>query len=314
MATDAAAPASSRTLPALGTYLHRLFDLGRRSIPVAIPALLFLWFYRFGMGLYGQVAGEGTSPLGFHDPRAQMGQILIAAAAYLPLLVLVYTPFLPLQDSLMRGERPSFLNAIRHVLERMVSFILSSFLQFLIIFVPVAFVIGILLAALAPLPGAARELAVLITVAAVTPLLLWIFLAAFFLVFAIPGVVLSGLGATRSISSSVRLVAGHFWGILGRLIVFFLMLLTIVLVLSIPSIILTVMATTAGRAGMALRVASTLWSSLLTALSFPFWVAALMVLYRALVPEGVASEAEPAPDPVAAHPAAGETPTPFLFE
>ena len=288
MATDAAAPASSRTLPALGTYLRRLFDLGRQSIPVSIPALLLLWFYRFGMGLYGQVAGEGTSPLGFHDPRAQMGQILVAAAAYLPLLVLVYTPFLPLQDSLMRGERPSFLNAIRQVLERMVSFILSSILQFLIIFVPVAFVIGILLAALAPLPGAARELAVIITVVAVAPLLLWILLAVFFLVFAIPGVVLSGLGATRSISSSVRLVAGHFWGVLGRLIVFFLILVTVLTVLAIPSIVLTAVATATGRAAMALRIASTLWSSFLTALSFPF--------------------------SVAAHPAAGETPTPFLFE
>lgn len=313
MATDAAAPASSRTLPALGTYLRRLFDLGRQSIPVSIPALLLLWFYRFGMGLYGQVAGEGTSPLGFHDPRAQMGQILVAAAAYLPLLVLVYTPFLPLQDSLMRGERPSFLNAIRQVLERMVSFILSSILQFLIIFVPVAFVIGILLAALAPLPGAARELAVIITVVAVAPLLLWILLAVFFLVFAIPGVVLSGLGATRSISSSVRLVAGHFWGVLGRLIVFFLILVTVLTVLAIPSIVLTAVATATGRAAMALRIASTLWSSFLTALSFPFSVAALMVLYRALVPEA-ASEAAPATDSVAAHPAAGETPTPFLFE
>ena len=313
MATDAAAPASSRTLPALGTYLGSLFHLGRQSIPAAIPALLFLWFYRFGMGLYSQVAAEGTSPLGFHDPRAQMGQILIGAAAYFPLLVLVYTPFLPLQDALMRGEHPRFLNAIRQVLERMVSFIVSSILQFLIIFVPVAFVVGILIAALAPLPGAARELVAVITVAVLAPLLLWIFLAAFFLVFAIPGVVLSGLGATRSISSSVRLVASHFWGILGRLIVFFLILLTVLMVLLIPSMILTALATATARAGMALRIASTLWSSLLTALSFPFWVAALMVLYRALVPEGVVAEPAPAPEVPAVHPT-GETSTPFRFE
>jgi hypothetical protein len=312
MATDAAAPASSRTLPALGTYLRSLFNLGRLSIPAAIPALLFLWFYRFGMGLYGQVAGEGTSPLGFHDPRAQMGQILIGAAAYFPLLVLVYTPFLPLQDSLMRGERTSFLNAIRQVLERMVSFILSSLLQFLIIFVPVAFVVGILIAALSPLPEAARELAVIITVAVVAPLLLWIMLAAFFLMFAIPGVILSGLGATRSISSSVRLVAGHFGGILGRLIVFFLILVTVLTVLMIPSMILSVVGS-ASSAGMALRIASTLWSSLLTAVSFPFSVAALMVLYRALVPDGAAGEPERAPDTAAAHPA-GENATPFQFE
>jgi hypothetical protein len=183
----------------------------------------------------------------------------------------------------------------------------------LILFVPVAFIVGILIAALAPLPAAARELMVAITLAVIAPLLLWILLAAFFLVFAIPGVVLSGLGATRSISGSVRLVAGHFWGILGRFLVFFFLLITVLAVLLIPSMILNALATAAASAGMALRIASTLWSSLLAAISFPFSVAAVIVLYRALVPEGVVAGPESAPETAPAHPV-GETPTPYLFE
>lgn len=312
MATDAAASASSRTLPALGTYLRTLFDLGRRSVPAALPALAFLWFYHFGTALYLEVAGGGTSPLGYHDNRAQMIQLLMKASAYLPLLVLVYTPFLPLQDSILRGEPRSFLSAVRHVLERMIPFVLSSLLQLIIVLAPVAFVLGILVAALAPLP-VPRELVAVIAVATIAPLFLWLFVSGLFLAFAIPGVVLSGLGATRSISASARLVASHFWGVLGRFLVFFLILIGVVTLVSLPSVVVTSLSATTPVPAV-LRIASILWSSLVTALTFPFWVGALIVLYRALVPGTAAAVEERAPGAAAPHPAPGETSTPFLFE
>src|SRR5262245_8374143 len=214
MATDApASHAALRSLPPVGEYLRRLFDLGKQSIPVAIPALVFLWFYHFGTELYLEIAGHGTSPLGYPDTEARLYQMMMKISAYLPLLVLVYTPFLPLQDALMRGQPPSFLASIRHVLERLVPFIISAILQFLIVILPIGVVLGIVILAIAPLPTLPPEAGALIAVVVAVPAMIWIFLAAMFLVFAVPAVVLDGHGPGRAIGVSVRMVAGNFWGV-----------------------------------------------------------------------------------------------------
>ncbi|HYJ34195.1 MAG TPA: hypothetical protein VE326_13370 [Candidatus Binatia bacterium] len=314
MATDA--PASAPSLPPMGAYLRSLFALGRRSIPPALPALVFLWFYHFGTALYLELAGGGTSPLGYRDNDALMIHALMKVSAYLPLLALVYTPFLPLQDALLHGERRSFVSAIRHVLERMVPFVLSVILQILVVAGPIVLIAGILVAAIAPFPDLPKEIVAVIAVAAVIPLLIWLMLSGFFLIFAIPGVVLSGLGATRSVSASARLVGSHFGGLLVRLIVFFVILFLIVLVATIPAMLLGTIAAWATHADRVFRILSILWTSLVSALTFPFWVAAVLVLYRALVPAG-AVEGVPeavidaAPGPLRPQ---GEHPTPFSFE
>jgi hypothetical protein len=320
MATDApAAHAALRPLPPLGSFLSRVFDLGKQSIPPALPALVFLWFYNFGTELYLELAGGGTSPLGYPDTEAKLFQTMLKISAYLPLLVLVYTPFLPLQDSLLRGERPSFLAGIRHVLERLVSFVVSAVLQFLIVLAPVLLVIGVVALAIAPLPTLPPEAAALVAVAVAVPCVIWLFLAGMFLLFAIPAVVLDGHGPLRSIGVSARMVAGHFWGLLGRFLVFFLVLFVMAVIASIPAAILSAGASLIVQAGQALRIASILWTSLITALTFPFWVAALMVLYRSLAPAGgevtaadAATTGPLAPD--APRPGHGEQPTPYIFE
>lgn len=318
MAMDAPAAAPSRKLPGPGDYLRVVFDLGRRSILPALPALVFLWFYNFGTGLYLEMARQGTSPLGFRDDRALLVHTLMKASAYLPLLVLVYTPFLPLQDALLRGERRSFVSAIRQILERMLPFILSLILQLAIGLAPIALVAGILVAVIAPLPDLPREVVAVIAVATIIPVVIWLLLSTYFMMFAIPGVVLSGEGPTRSISASVRLVGAHFWGLLVRLIVFFVVLIAMVMVASIPTMVVGAVAAGVTRTESVFRIGIVLWSSLIQALTFPFWVAAVLVLYRAVVPAAEAvpgavpgAESGTLPDPFR-HP--GEHPTPFQFE
>ncbi len=320
MATDApASQAALRSLPPVGEYLLRLYDLGKQSIPVAIPALVFLWFYHFGTELYLEIAGRGTSPLGYPDTEARVYHALMKISAYLPLLVLIYTPFLPLQDSLLRGQPPNYLASIRHVLERLVPFIISAVLQFLIIVTPIAVVLGIMVLALAPVPTLPPEVAALIAVTVAIPSILWVFLAAMFLVFAAPAVVLDGHGPVRSIAVSFRMVAGHFWGIFGRFLVFFLLLFVFVMIAAVPAMILTAGGSLLAQAGSIFRIGAILWTSLLTALTFPFCVASLMAQYRALAPaageETVADAAATgAVGAQAPRPASGEQPTPYIFE
>jgi hypothetical protein len=314
MAMDTPASAPPRTLPPHGAYLSALFDLGRRSIPLALPALVFLWFYHFGTALYLQAAG-GTSLLGYRDSDALMVHALMKVSAYLPLLVLVYTPFLPLQDALLRGERVTFLGAIRHVLERMVPFVLSVLLQTAIVLAPVVVVAGIVVSVVAAVPDLPRELVVVIAVTAAIPLVIWLLLSSFFLVFAIPGVVLTDLGATTSISASTRLVGRHFWGLFTRFFVFFLILCVGILVASIPAVILGAGAAALVRAEALFRMGSILWTSLVTAVTFPFSVGALLVLYRSVVPAPSAAGAVAASEGGAeAMPREGEHPAPFQFE
>jgi hypothetical protein len=247
-------------------------------------------------------------------------QLMMKISAYLPLLVLVYTPFLPLQDSLLRGERPSFLTAIRQVLERLVPFVLSAVLQFLIVMTPILILIAIVALAIAPIPALPTQAVALIAVAVAVPSLIWVFLSGMFLMFAIPAVVLDGHGPARSIGVSARLVAGRFWGILGRFLAFFVMLFVAVMVASMPAMLLTAGAAVVTGADSAFRIGSLLWTSLITALTFPFWVGSLMVLYRTLAPaagEEMAADAAVTGPLAAEAPAAGhgEHPTtPYIFE
>ncbi len=115
MNADAHATGPARAgLPSFPAYLTSVVDLGRRSLKPALPALGFLYFYRLGMGAY--MAVTDYSFPGGKDALGAFGPQLAIIASFLPLLVLIYTPFLPLQDSLLRGHALSFLAAIRRTL------------------------------------------------------------------------------------------------------------------------------------------------------------------------------------------------------
>jgi hypothetical protein len=318
-----------RPLPPVSTFLREVLSLGVRSIGPAISALILLCFYRFGMGLYMEFAVKQTSPLGFPDERARAAYWILTASAYLPLLALVYTPFLPLQDAILRGGRKSFLNSVRQVLECMVPFGISSIVQVVILATPVFLMLVLATAALSSVPEAPKEVIGGTVLLLLIPACVWVAIAALFLLFATPALVLDGLGPIRSIRFSVAEVARHLWGIIGRLIAGGAMIVVGVVLASFPASMLAMAAMVSGSDLPALKIARVLWTSVVTALAFPFSVALLMSLYRAVAPAPVVGGAgdgggsggdggggEPRPIPVNPPPVAEphKAETPYVFE
>jgi hypothetical protein len=325
MATDASiASAPSRPLPSVGTYLRQVGSLGKRSIAPALPALLFLAFFRFGMDLYLEVAGGGRTPLGHEDERARLVHAFMAISASLPIIVLVHMPFLPLQDSLLHGERASYLEGVRRVLERLLAFVLSGLAQLMILLGPVALVFGLMVAIVAPFPTPPREVVALLTLALLAPVMVWVLIAAIFLMFAMPSLILDGYGPIQAIRRSVGMVARRFFGLLGRLLVWMFVLFAVMVVAMMPAFGLQGIAPLTGGAAVALRIAAILWMSAVAALTVPFSVASMIVLYRALAPRGgeeIGQEAAGAPGiapsapaPALPRPDGTEQPTPYIFE
>ncbi len=299
-------------LPPFRVYLRDVFDLGRRSFRPALPALALLYFYGIGTGIFFAMNPE--SGIAQAKSAAAYLPALAALVAFLPMLMLIYTPFLPLQDALLRDEELSFRAAVRRVLELAWHFLVSGAVQTLILLAPVVAiaVVAALAGAFAgtaarALPGAAAGAAIL----AVVLSLGWFAVAAAFMVFATPAVVLDGRGPIRSIGLSVRLVGGHFWGILGRLLGYFVAMVLAAMIANAPVAFMTAAARAAGGDGSTpLLILESIWSSAVSALLFPFAVAALLLLYRALYAAPAPAAAEPAPGPVGLKPAAN----PLLFE
>lgn len=300
-------------LPGLGDYLRELVRLGVQSIRPAIPALVLLFCYRFGMGLYLLFAGDATSPLGYPDPQARVVTAVVTAAAYLPLLVLVYTPFLPLQDSLLRGERRSFFDCAKLVLELLPKFALSGLAQGAIVVGPaLAIILGAAIAA-APLGAAPQEVKMLLVLAAMVPALLWVCVAAFLLSFAVPLLILDGRGPIESVRESFRLIRSRFGGLFGRLLFFGLALFLVLLFVSFPNSMLAALSAVAGQQFLGAQIAGLVWTSAVSAALFPFSVSALLVLYRAMVPAAAAPASPSADRPVEpAEPTS--TTNPYAFE
>ena len=300
-------------LPGLGDYLRDLIRLGVRSIRPAMPALVLLFCYRFGMGLYLLFTGDATSPLGYPDPQARMVTAVVTAAAYLPLLVLVYTPFLPLQDSILRGERRSYFDGAKLVLELLPKFALSGLAQGAIIGGPaIAIIIGAAIA-VAPLAAAPPEVKMLLVMAAMVPAFIWILAAAFFLSFAVPLLILDGRGPIASLRESFRLVRSRFGGLFGRLLFFGLALFLVLLFVSFPTSMLAAVSAVARQQFLGAQIAGLVWTSAVSAALFPFSVSALLVLYRAMVPAAAAPAT-----PSTARPVEPDEPTsttnPYAFE
>ncbi len=310
MVTDVASPALGRPgLPPLGTYLRAVVALGIGSLRLALPALGFLYFYRLGMNLYMAFSGDTADPFGLHNQETLVVTMVMEFVAYLPMLVLIYTPFLPLQDSLLQGERRSFMASVRLVLERMVPFVISTIAQLLITFGPPSFLLvgaGMLAGTL---PDGQEDWGRWIVLLTLVPAVIYICIMALFLLFAMPLLVLERRGPFASLRLSFALVGRQFGGILGRLFVFLALIIIAAIAASIPEAILQASANAAGFEHPAIKIARAIWSAGVSALMFPFSVAALMVLYRSAVPARGAAAMQPA-GAEAAPPAT----SPFRFE
>ena len=299
--------------PPIGVFLRDVIALGRRSILPALPALVLLYFYRFGMGLYLVFAGDTTSPLGFPDYQARAVTWILMATAYLPLLVLVYTPFLPLQNGLLRGPRRTLVESIKHVLEFLWPYGISSFYQLLLVAIPATgFVV---LAGLATLPFTSLpdQVRALLVFFAMVPAGIWILVSMFLLAFATPLLILDGWGPVASIRESVRLVRRNWGALLGRLFVFAVVLVFAGVFASLPSTMLSVVSKVAQEKMAALDIARVFWDSLVSTALFPFTIAGFLILYRTLVPGPAAAGAPESPRLPTAGPTTTTT-SPYQFE
>jgi hypothetical protein len=248
------------SLPGVPAYLRSVFELGRRSLRPALPALVFLFFYRLGMGAYGAFTNYSHA-LGEDAP----GVKAVLNATPIVLLVLIYIPFLPLQDGLLRGHPIHFLGAIRRVLQVSVNLVLSGIVQVFLLLGPITpiTILGarVLSDPLGPVMWAGFA---------------WLAVAAFFMIFAIPAVVLDGEGPLRSLWTSCRLVSGNFASALGRLLV--------LACLAFASLAVAWPVSTQGPTTTLIKLALVTWTSATETLLCPFWVAAVTVLYRSLRP------------------------------
>ncbi len=307
-------------LPPFGEYIRAVWALGIRALRPALPALVFVYFYRLGMGLFMVYSTPPT------DARSAMpgwpAGFLMMSAGYLPMLVLVYTPFLPFLDSLLRGGPASFVEAAKQVLEVAWQFLVSLIVQMAIVLAPVTLLAVAAGALSAGLHGAGllerlqtgvdvtTALRLWIVALCLIPAFAWIVFAGFHLLFATPGVVLERLGPLAAIGHSWQIVGHYFWRLLGRLLGYGVLVVFVSIVATMPAAILTAAATASGTANPMLKVPGVVWSSAIEALLFPFGAAALLLLYRAIVPAG-------APGPAGAEGSAEAEPrptSPFLFE
>ncbi|TMQ63161.1 MAG: hypothetical protein E6K79_10990 [Candidatus Eisenbacteria bacterium] len=279
-----AAPAGRSSLPPIDTYLRAVIALGFASLRRGLPALGFLYFYRLGMGLYLALSRDSSTPFGVYDERTLVLTAAMYIVAYLPMLVLITTPFLPLQDSILRGEPRSFGAAVRLVLERLVPLVISVITQaVLVVGPPALFFTGAALL-LGALPSKPEELVRLLVLASLAPSFLYLIVILLFLLFTIPLVVLDGRGPFAGIRQSFGIVGRHFGGILGRLLVALLLLVIAGVAGSLPAGILDAVSAAASVDHPAFKIAGAIWEAAVSAFLFPFSVAALMVLYRAAVP------------------------------
>jgi hypothetical protein len=142
--------------------------------------------------------------------------------------------------------------------------------QMLVLLAPSALLIAVLGGHLAPEP---RSLFTWIELA-------WMLSASFFLfmIFATPAVVLDGEGPLHSLRTSSHLVSRNLGSVLGRLIAFAFLATVGYMVATSPAMILSRFA------AAPIKLAAVIWTSAVDTLFLPFWVAAVLVLYRSLRP------------------------------
>ena len=248
-------------LPGVLAYLSSVSDLGRRSLRPALPALAILFLYRLGVGAYGALTNYSEALKGH-----ALGGRVVSEATPILLLALIYVPFLPLQESILRGHPISFLGAIRRVFKEAVNLILSGLAQVLILLGPI---------------GPMAVLGTRLLADPFGPLLLcgvaWMAVAAFFMIFVTPAVVLDGEGPLHSLRTSFLLVWRNLGSALGRLLV-------LACLAFVGFMIATPLSGLGGNATPLVKIAVVTWTTAVDTILYPFWTAAILVLYRSLRP------------------------------
>lgn len=264
-----------------------------------MPALVALYCYRFGMELYVILSGARTTSLGYADPRATILFFAVVAASYLPVLVIIWTPFLPFQDALLRGQPRSFIDSVKMVLEKVWPYTLSSAFQGLVIMGPVVIVIIVAAVIFAAIPASLGSVRSLAIVLAMIPTFLWVIAAAFLTAFATPLVLLDDRGPVASVRESIGIIRRHFGGLFGRVFIFLLAIMFAGMFASLPSGVLSMVSAVAKQRLIGVEMARALWDSAVATATYPFTFAAVLILYRALVPGAGAPAVAEAPSAVA---------------
>ena len=258
--TDQIGPARV-PLPGVPAYLSSVYELGRRSLWPALPALAFLFLYRLGVGAYGALTNYS-----FAMGKGALGLKAVVNATPILFLAFIYIPFLPLQESLLRGHPIDFVGAIRRVLRVSVNLVLSGIAQVFIILGPISpmTVVGARLLSdpFGPLIWTGMA---------------WLAVAGFFMIFATPAVVLDGEGPLHSLRTSFRLVSRNFGSALGRFLV-------LAFLASVGFEVASPLSTLGGNTTAPIKLVVVAWTSAVETLLYPFWIAAVTVLYRSLRP------------------------------
>ena len=262
------------SLPGVPAYLRSVYELGRRSFRPALPTLAFLFLCRLGMDAYGVVTNYS-----YAMGKGALGVKAAINATPLLFLFLIYIPFLPLQESLLRGHPIHFLVAIRRVLRVSVNSMLSGIAQVLILLGPLSPIFFPRL-----VPGPWWTYAWTFLAPLFWAFFAWMLVASFFMIFAMPAVVLDGEGPLHSLRTSCRLVWRNLGSALGRLLTLAFLAAVAYKVATIPSSILGAAGRTSGVSAAPIKLAAVIWTSAADTLFFPFWVAGVVVLYRSLRP------------------------------
>jgi hypothetical protein len=134
------------------------------------------------------------------------------------------------------------------------------------------------------------EAAVLAVVLLLLPIGAWVAVSSAYFTFAGPAIILDESGPIEGIRVSVALVWRNFWGLTGRFLVWSLLAVLGYVVATFPATMLLVGATVSGSDPLPVQIARVLWTSVATAILLPFWVSAVLALYRGLVPSTAAGD------------------------
>jgi len=322
MSFEAQAPASTApswtgrrpTIPPVGEFLNAVRTLGFASFRVAFPALAFDYFFYLGAKLYLEFTVE---PGAIQDPRFLTDLALITVAS-IPLLFVVFAPVLLIQDAIHRGSEPSYWTAVTQMLRRVLPLAALIVLQGLILFGPPLLLlggVGLMVRSLPSIPGA--ELGSYVRAAsflALIPCGVYVLVIGLLQFLAQPALVLDSRGPLTAIRTSFSLVASHFGGLLGRLVVFAIVYVIAYVAVSLPIAFLGMAASLGGSAPPVVKVANVIWEAAVSAAMLPFQAAAILVLYRAVRPAGAVRATDGTLQPGSAVEAPPRATSPFQFE
>ena len=262
---------AAHPLPSVGSYVRAVLALGWASLRSSWPLLAVITFFEKWLESYFKLMKD--------EGQLSSSSFIAAGSAFGLILTLLYAPLLQLQDSALRGSPRSLWGSCRATWARLPAFLACVGLEGLILSPLVLFVVPLVLS----VNAAARD-AVLPLLWAVTGL---VCLATATLLFGFVGplVLLDSQKAPNAILMSIRMVAHHFGGLLGRLSVLCLGAGISYGLLFILFFLLTALLDQWGAKTIEF-VPIVLYELAATALIASCSVSAWLILYRSLKPPG----------------------------